>query len=194
MMKSYSGLSEMSALIKHHHAKYSVYIERELRSDHAGETGAVYIYKGILAVAGLIKNQGLIQFAQHHLQTEQEHLVLIQEWIEPKNVSIFIGPWRIAGWLTGALPALFGTQAVYATIVAVETFVDQHYQQQIDYLKNMPNFSNLLNTLERCQADERRHRDEAHHRLQIKMSWPLRLWCFLVSKGSALAVSVARKC
>lgn len=79
----------MSALIKHHHAKYSVYIERELRSDHAGETGAVYIYKGILAVAGLIKNQGLIQFAQHHLQTEQEHLVLIQEWIEPKNVSIF---------------------------------------------------------------------------------------------------------
>lgn len=51
-----------------------------------------------------------------------------------------------------------------------------------------------LRDFEHCQADERRHRDEAHHLLQIKMSWPLRLWCFLVSKGSALAVSVARKC
>lgn len=171
-----------------------LYLVQELRSDHAGETGAVCIYKGILAIAGLIKNQGLIQFAQHHLKTEQEHLALIQEWIEPKTVSVFIGLWRIAGWLIGALPALFGAQAVYATIVAVETFVDQHYQRQIDYLKNMPNFSNLLNTLERFQADERRHRDEADQLLQIKMIWPLRLWCFLVSKGSVLAVSVARKC
>ena len=122
------------------------YLVQELRSDHAGETGAVCIYKGILAIAELTKNQQLIQFAQHHLKTEQEHLVLIQEWIEPKNVSIFIGLWRIAGWLTGALPALFGKQAVYATIVAVETFVDQHYQQQIEYLKKMPNLINLLST------------------------------------------------
>ena len=31
--------------------KLSTYLERELRSDHAGETGAVSIYQGIAAVA-----------------------------------------------------------------------------------------------------------------------------------------------
>ena len=31
----------------------STFLERELRSDHAGETGAVSIYRGILAVASL---------------------------------------------------------------------------------------------------------------------------------------------
>jgi demethoxyubiquinone hydroxylase (CLK1/Coq7/Cat5 family) len=35
--------------------------------------------------------------------------------------------WRVAGWLTGALPALFGRAAVLRTIDAVETFVEGHY-------------------------------------------------------------------
>ena len=34
------------------------------------------------------------------------------------------------GWLTGAL-LLFGRKAIFATIEAVETFVDHHYAQQI---------------------------------------------------------------
>ena len=40
------------------------------------------------------------------------------------------------GWLTGALPALFGRKAIFATIEAVETFVDHHYAQQIARLGN----------------------------------------------------------
>lgn len=33
------------------------YLVRELRSNHAGETGAVYIYKGIAAIAKLRMTQ-----------------------------------------------------------------------------------------------------------------------------------------
>ena len=47
----------MSAVIESGIAPYSKYLEQELRSDHAGETGAVYIYKGIIAVATLLKDQ-----------------------------------------------------------------------------------------------------------------------------------------
>lgn len=36
---------------------------------------------------------------------------------------------RVAGWLTGPLPALVGQRAVYATINVVETFVDQPYAE-----------------------------------------------------------------
>ncbi len=37
---------------------FSRFFLRELRSDHAGETGAVYIYRGVLAVTRLPQNSG----------------------------------------------------------------------------------------------------------------------------------------
>ena len=113
----------MRSVIERSQPEYSVHIERELRSDHAGETGAVYIYKGIIAVAKLRKDQELISFAKHHGVTEAEHLQLIESILEPKYRSRLLGPWRLAGWLTGAIPALFGRNSVYATIASVETFV-----------------------------------------------------------------------
>ena len=47
-----------------------------LRSDHAGETGAVQIYRGILAVTRLADVRN---FARHHLATEQRHLQLMDD-------------------------------------------------------------------------------------------------------------------
>ncbi len=43
----------------------------DLRTDHAGETGAVFIYLGILQFT---RNPALRVFAEHHLVTEQSHL------------------------------------------------------------------------------------------------------------------------
>ena len=50
----------------------------------------------------------------------------------PRHRSRLLPLWRTAGWLTGALPAWVGPRAVYATIEAVATFVDQHYAEQIE--------------------------------------------------------------
>jgi hypothetical protein len=93
---------------------------RELRSDHAGETGAVFIYRGVLAVAKRRGDEELIVFATRHATTEAEHLRLIEGWLPPRQRSRLLGPWKLAGWLTGALPALAGRRALYATIAAVE--------------------------------------------------------------------------
>lgn len=183
----------MSAFIKHDQTKYSVYIERELRSDHAGETGAVSIYKGIIAIASLFNDQELMSFAMHHGATEADHLQLIESVLEPKYRSRLLGPWRLAGWLTGALPALFGKKAVYATIDAVETFVEQHYQRQIDYLQKNGGNEKLLKLLMRCQADEINHKNEARSKVLTPMSLILRFWCSLVGSGSEVAVLLARR-
>jgi ubiquinone biosynthesis monooxygenase Coq7 len=171
---------------------YEAYLERELRSDHAGETGAVYIYKGIIAVAKLRKDQELISFANHHGATEAEHLQLIEMVLEKKYHSHLLVPWRLAGWLTGALPALFGRRAVYATIAAVETFVEQHYQQQIDYLQRDGGYDELLKLLMRCQADEIDHKNEARSKVSPSVSLALRAWCAMVGSGSVAAVVLAR--
>ena len=174
-------------------APLSVYLERELRSDHAGETGAVAIYKGIAAVATWRGDDELLNFALQHGATEAEHLRLIEAWFPPARHSRLLGPWRIARWLTGALPALFGRRAVYATVAAVETFVDQHYQQQIDHLQCHGGPDGLLALLLRCQSDERHHRDEAAGLAGTRVSWLLRAWCRVVGSGSAAAVVLARR-
>lgn len=169
------------------------YLERELRSDHAGETGAVFIYKGIAKVAKIINDSELSHLANEHGATESEHLALIESFLPVNLRSRLLVLWCIAGWSIGALPALFGRKAVYATIAAVETFVEKHYQHQIDYLlKNGPQ-DGLLELLTRCQADEIVHQKEARSKISAELPRMLRLWCAIVQWGSSSAVAVARR-
>lgn len=180
----------------------------ELRTDHAGETGAVMIYRGVLAVS---RDPHLREFAQHHLETERRHLALIEQVLPAQGRSRLLPLWRLSGWLTGALPALAGPRAVYATIQAVETFVDRHYADQvaqIDTLLNAaasarpPNATptqddtaaliSLRALLEQCRLDEVAHRNDAAARWDRNPSWLIRLWQALVGRGSAWAVSLCR--
>jgi ubiquinone biosynthesis monooxygenase Coq7 len=171
----------------------SIHLQRELRSDHAGETGAVYIYKGIVAIAKWRGDEELLSFAKAHGVTEADHLKQIEHWLPSAQRSWLLGPWRFAGWLTGAVPAVFGRRAVYATIAAVETFVDRHYQQQIDHLKEFGGPDGLLPLLIQCQADEQHHRDESAALSVNKLSLLMRAWCQLVGFGSVAAVVLARR-
>ena len=174
-------------------SQLSRHMVREMRSDHAGETGAVYIYQGITAVARWRQDAELLAFAKEHGDTEAEHLRLLEAWLPAYSPSRLLLPWRLAGWLTGALPALFGRRAVYGTIAAVETFVDVHYQQQIEHLQVNGGPEGLLPLLQRCQADEQHHRDEAAALAGLNTPGLLRLWCALVGSGSAAAVVLARR-
>lgn len=56
-------------------------------------------------------------------------------------------PWQLAGWITGAVPAFLGPRTVFATIAAVETFVNQHYQHQLDKLVHRPQHASLYSLL-----------------------------------------------
>ncbi len=169
--------------------RYPRWLLRELRSDHAGETGAVEIYRGILAVSG---DAELRSFAAAHLKTEQRHLTLIEEVLPRRHRSLLLPLWRVAGFLTGAFPALFGSRAVYATIESVETFVDRHYSQQIERLEDENRETELQELLERCRLDEVHHRDEAQQALVRPCGPAARAWCWMVGSGSAAAVALAR--
>ncbi len=163
----------------------------DLRTDHAGETGAVCIYHGVLRFA---RDPALRAFAQRHLATEQAHLRLVETWLPKSDRSRLLPVWRIAGWLTGALPALLGPRVVYSTIEAVERFVDEHYEEQISHLTAYPTLHSLRQTLLECQGDEIAHRDEAAAlRGPAEPGALLRAWCWLVDVGSHGAVTVCRR-
>lgn len=166
------------------------WLQAELRSDHAGEYGAVMIYRGILAVS---RDDSVRNFAARHIATECDHQRLMEETVPSAARTRLLPLWWLMGWLTGALPAIFGRHVVFATIEAVETFVDHHYRQQIDRLADQERYRSLRQLLLQCQADEVSHRDEAAG-LAGPSRWILvRWWCAIVGAGSAAAVTVARR-
>ena len=167
-----------------------LWLQQELRSDHAGEYGAVMIYRGVLAVS---RDASVRQFAEQHLLTEEKHLALMDTIIPASGRTRLLPVWRVMGWLTGALPALLGRQAVFATIEAVETFVDHHYEQQLVRLNPQGEYAALRKILVDCQADEVSHRNEATELASPDRSLLLRLWCAIVGSGSAAAVVAAKR-
>lgn len=171
-------------------SEYPRWLEKALRSDHAGETGAVAIYQGILRVS---RDAQLRGFAHRHIATEMRHLAIMEELLDRPSRSRLLPLWRMAGFFTGALPALFGPRAVYATIDAVESFVDHHYRQQIEQLEGQPRWRTIRETLESCRQDEVDHRDEARQRCNRCRGSALKAWSRVVTVGSTLGVAAAER-
>lgn len=194
MEKAYNGFLPVRPAIQRFVLKFDTShlpptLVADIRTDHAGETGAVWIYKGILAVT---RNPEIRAFASEHLQTEQRHLKAMNELLPVFRRSWLLVPWRIAGFITGALPALFGKEAVYRTIAAVETFVNLHYQEQIDKLNALGTHPVLKAQLIEFQLDECAHRDEAAAKTTKPGGFIARLWVGAIGSGSKVAVTLAR--
>lgn len=161
-----SGLPDWDALA------LSAEFVGELRSDHAGETGAVSIYRGILAAS---RQRRVIEFAREHLAVEQRHLATLDEWLPRARRSRLLPLWRLSGWTLGAIAGLAGERAVYHTVEAVETFVVRHYQAQIDRLGESGPEGELRRTLCAFRDDEAGHRDDAGARARTRGGPAVRL-------------------
>lgn len=194
MEKAYNGFLPVRPKIQRFILKFDTShlpptLVADIRTDHAGETGAVWIYKGILAVS---KDPEIRAFSSEHLQTEQRHLNAMNELLPVFRRSWLLVPWRIAGFITGALPVLFGQAAVYRTIAAVETFVNLHYQEQIEKLNALGTHQALKAQLIEFQMDECAHRDEAVAKTTKPGGLFARLWVGAIGTGSKVAVTLAR--
>lgn len=194
-LKIRPGMQRVAALLDASgEGTYPLWLERELRSDHAGESGAVAIYGGILAVSRCAQVR---EFAERHLASEQRHLRTMELHLPPARRSKLLLLWRAAGFATGALPAIFGPRAVYITIEAVETFVDQHYLGQIERIDEMQDPEGrmvaLRDDLQACRLDEIAHRDEASSAGPSGRGWLARIWTTTVAIGSMAGVAIARR-
>ena len=88
--------------------------------------------------------------------------------------------------LLGALAALMGKEAAFATVEAVEEFVVAHYQAQVDQTSG-----ELKTLLQLLQDDEAEHLEDAARRRDDRARW-LNTWAWMVRAGSAGAVRLAR--
>lgn len=161
----------------------------DLQSDHAGESGAVEIYRGMLAVSS---DPDIRRFARRHVRAELRHLRFFDDWLPKRHHSRLLPLWKAAGWTLGAVAALFGRRCVYRTVGAVERFVEGHYMAQILVMDATPGLESLAAVLCRFCDDEIHHRSDAEDRLHGPGGLVSRVWCRTIFAGSALGVRVAR--
>jgi len=133
-----------------------------LRVDHAGELGAVHIYRGQRAVLGAAKGHeriaGQLEEMEGH---EAVHLARFDQLLNEHQVrpTVMTPLWRAAAFTLGAGTALLGEKAAHACTEAVENVIEQHYASQIAELEGRD--PELAAELSKFRDEELAHRDQA---------------------------------
>jgi len=133
-----------------------------LRVDHAGELGAVSIYRGQRAVFGDAPSNARIagQLAEMEAH-EAVHLARFDRLLNERQVrpTALTPLWRLAGFALGAGTALMGEKAAHACTEAVEDVIEQHYAGQVAELRDRE--PALAAELSKFRDEELAHRDHA---------------------------------
>lgn len=133
-----------------------------LRVDHAGELGAVHIYRGQRAVManarGHERTAAQLEEMEGH---EAVHLARFDVLLNQHRVrpTVMAPLWRAAGFALGAGTALLGDKAAHACTEAVETVIEEHYASQIAELADRD--PELAAELAKFRDEELAHRDIA---------------------------------
>ena len=162
-------------------------VRRELRASHAGETGAVWIYHGVLAANRLQQDQSIERFARAHLKTERQHLHEFKLVSHQFRSSLCSGLWVLAGFSLGFVASILGRDWLYYSIYRVEAFVDQHYQAQIQQLSHIacPEAEAAIALFQQCNLDEVEHRDQAKAALKHPPNRLMKIWGAAIEQAPA---------
>ncbi len=133
-----------------------------LRVDHAGELGAVHIYRGQRAVFAAGAGREALANRMGELEAhEARHLARFETLLSERRVrpTLLAPVWRAAGFALGAGSALVGEKAVHACTEAVESVIEAHYAGQVAELEGRD--PALAAELAEFRQEELAHRDEA---------------------------------
>ncbi len=139
-------------------------VEEMIRVDHAGEYGAVAIYRGQRAVFDKRSTRQRIaaQLAQmeadeqHHLDTFDQ--LIISRGLRP---TALLPLWNLAGYGLGVVTALMGERAAHACTEAVESVIEEHYDDQVAELRRFGDEDALADTFAQFREEETAHKELA---------------------------------
>lgn len=150
---------------KHRPGPQSSRLGEMLRVDHAGEHGAVQIYRGQRAVFDALPGKEALRDTLRAMEDgEAEHLSTFNRLLAEHGVrpTLLSPVWSIAGFGLGAATALMGEKAAMACTAAVEEVIEKHYAGQAEALEAAD--PALANTVRAFREDELNHKAtaEAH--------------------------------
>ncbi|KAA5802259.1 demethoxyubiquinone hydroxylase family protein [Alkalicaulis satelles] len=138
-------------------------IEAMVRVDHAGEYGAVRIYRGQRAVFGANRTTARTAAQLREMEAdEQHHLDAFDGDIRAglARPTLLAPAWNAAGVALGAVTALMSEHAAHACTEAVETVIEGHYNAQIEALEIMGE-TELAERFTRFRDEEVAHKNLA---------------------------------
>jgi 3-demethoxyubiquinol 3-hydroxylase len=161
------------------------YASRVLKVNHAGENGAVNIYRGQILTAHLTARAMIPQLREFQAHEERHRSIFWAELLRrerPRCRSYFLC--GLGGLVLGLITGLLGLRAIAATTVAVEHVVLSHLDSQLKTLKgvDVPAFEAVLSIIN----DERTHYEES-----VAQTTPDQFWTRLLTpvvSGSTEAV------
>ena len=168
-------------------------IEEFIRVDHAGERGAIKIYEGqLLALNTIIKNEKLKKKIEQMQIHELEHCNYFENEIRKRNIepTKFLPLWDLLGVGIGFGSTLMGKKAAMLCTASVEEVIDEHYQNQINQLKN--DEKELKNKIIKFREDELHHKDIAYKEGATKKGF-YSIMDKVIKTGSKIAIVISEK-
>ena len=168
-------------------------IEEFIRVDHAGERGAIKIYEGqLLALNTIVKNDELKKKIEEMQIHEREHCNYFEKEIKKRNIkpTKFLPLWDLLGVGLGFGSALIGKKAAMLCTASVEEVIDEHYQNQINQLKN--DEKELKSKIIKFRDDELHHKDIAYEEGATKEGF-YSIMDKIIKTGSKIAIGISEK-
>ena len=168
-------------------------IEEFIRVDHAGERGAIKIYEGqLLALNTIVKNDELKKKIEEMQIHEREHCNYFEKEIKKRNIkpTKFLPLWDLLGVGLGFGSTLIGKKAAMLCTASVEEVIDEHYQNQINQLKN--DEKELKSKIIKFRDDELHHKDIAYKEGATKEGF-YSIMDKIIKTGSKIAINISEK-
>ncbi len=148
---------------------------RILKVDHAGEQGAVNIYRAQI-LAARFTAPALVPQLREFKSHEERHRAVFATELQRRGVRRCRSYWLcgIGGWVLGLVTGLLGRHAIAATTVAVERVVLRHLEAQLRALAGKDEAA--VAAIAQIVDEERQHHDQSAAHLE-----PGRFWSRLLS-------------
>ena len=160
-----------------------------IRVDHAGEHGAIAIYKGQLSALSLIGDKKTSSIISEMAEGEKAHAKEFDRLVKERKTrpTALMPLWSLAGYTLGVISVIGGKDSVMACTEAVEDVIDK-----IEELESSGKEQDILKTIKKFHAEEVEHEKIAKN--EITENTPtLKIFKNLVGLGCKTAINLSEK-
>ena len=145
-------------------------IARILKVNHAGEYGAIRIYRAQIWMAKRFYPD-LVGFLEETLTHELRHAAMFRDAMPARSARPcrIMALWGNSGFLLGFGTALLGRQGIWICTAAVEGAVHRHLQDQLAFLRERD--AELYSLIDAIKDEELGHLNHAEDRITVRTVW-----------------------
>src|SRR5215831_198277 len=143
-------------------ARKQLTIARIVKVNHAGEYGAIRIYRAQLWLAHRLYPD-IVAFLEETLGHEIEHCVMFRDAMPQRSARPcrVMSLWAHGGFLLGFVTALMGRKGVWVCTAAVEATVHRHLEEQLNFLRGPdPELHGLISAIREQELMHLAHAEE----------------------------------